>query len=447
MKVVVIGLGQVGRHILRTLEADKHDVIAVDSDPASVAWVEEHHDVMTYCGYGAAQQTLESAQCASADLVVAVTDTDEVNLIAALAAREMGAKRTIARVQSRIWGQGDSGVYPGMLGVDVVINPQVLLAHEIAKIARSHGALEVINLANERIELVQVGLQDQSRMLHKPLSTLSLPPSTLVAAIVRDREFIVPGGSDVLLPGDRIYLIGLPETIEAAEDLFTRSRRARRVAIIGGGVIGETLSRQLLRDSAEVLVFERKGDRARELSESLEGLTVVHGDGTDLQLLQEQDVQSFDLFVAVTHEDEVNLMACLIAKRAGAKRTLCLVQRPDYMDIYRHLGIDIVLSPRLVASDHILRYVRTEELTSLTLLEDGRAEVFELLAPPGCRAVGTPVKRLPIPRGALLAAILHRDKVIIPRGDDMIRGGDTVIVLTTQEARDGIARLFKQRTL
>ena len=447
MYVVVIGLGQVGRHVVRTLEWDKHDVVAIDDNADAVAHIEEHHDVESLLGYGASHQILKAAHCERADLVVAVTDNDEVNLIAALAAREMGAKRSIARVQSRVWGHGDSGVYYGMLGVDAVINPRVLLAQEIAKITRSHGALEVIDLANERIELVQVGLHENSRMLHKPLANLTLPPNTLVAAVVRDGELFVPGGADVLLPGDRIYLIGLPENVEAAEDLFTSRREARRVAIVGGGLVGEVLARQLIRDGTDVLIIEANAERAQELGEALNGVTVIHGDGTDLERLREEEIDRFDLFVSVSDEDEVNLMASLIAKRAGAPRTLCLAHRPDYMDIYRQLGIDIVLSPRLVASDHILRYVHHTELKSLTLLEDGKAEVLELSAHPGSRVVGIPVRRMNMPRGSLLAAILHRDSVVIPRGDDMIRAGDTVIVLTTQAARPAVHRLFQQRAL
>lgn len=450
MYVVIVGMGQVGRHVVRTLEWEKHDIVAIDNDPDAIRYIEEHHDVMTLTGYGASNDVLEKANAGRADLFVACTDHDEVNLIAALAAKQMGAKRTIARVQDKQWsGRGEGeGVEYGLLGVDVVFNPRVLLAQELAKIAQSHGALEVIDIANNSLEVVQLELGDQHRMLHKPLAKLTLPKQVLVGAVVRDRQLFVPGGADVLLPGDRVYLLGLPEQMTEAEDLFTRKKEARRVCIVGGGVVGEALARNLARSGGfEVLLIERKGARAHELAAELAGVTVVHGDGTDLELLREENIGGYDLFCAVSYEDEVNLMAGLLAKRAGITRTAALVQRADYVDIYRQLGIDVVLSPRIVASDHILRYCRQTELQSLTLLEEGKAEILEIVAAEESRVTGVPVKRLSIPRGALLAAIIKGDQVIIPRGDDVIDPGDTVVVLTTQAARSAVAKLFRKRTL
>lgn len=447
MYVVVIGLGQVGRHVVKTLERARHDVVAIDNDEEAVRYIEEHHDVMSLRGYGASNDILRRAGADRADLIVACTNNDEVNLIASLAGRRMGAKRAIARVQGGEWADRAEGIQYDMLGVDVVINPLVLVAQEIAKIARSHGALEVVDLANERIELVQVQLNDDCKMLHKALAKLQLPKDILIAAVVRNGDLEVPGGTDVLLPGDRIYMIGKENQMVSAEDLFTSEREARRVAIVGGGVVGEALARLLVEDGAHVLMIEKDRKRALELTASLPGVELVHGDGTDLTQLEEEEIGNYDLFVSVSDEDEVNLMAGLLAKRAGARRTVALVHRPDYGEIYRQLGIDVVLSPRVVASDHILRYSRETELKSLTILEDGKAEVLEFIAVAGSRGVGVPMHRINLPRGALVGAIVHRDKVIIPRGNDVIHEGDTVILLTKASARPAVERLFKQRAL
>ena len=258
MYVVVIGCGEVGRHLLRTLEFDRTDIAAIDIDPAVIAEVEEHHDVMTLVGYGAREDLLLQAGVNRADLVVAVTNNDEVNLIAALAAKRIGAKRVIARVQQEDWAQLHRGVAHGLLGVDVVINPQVLLASEIAKITKSHGASHVIDLANDRIELVEMELGEKGRMLHKPLSKL-LPPQTLIAAIVRDGELFVPGGPDAMQPNDRIYLLGQSGKLEAAEDLFSNQREAHSICIVGGGVVGTALAQQLASDGVDVLIIEKIG--------------------------------------------------------------------------------------------------------------------------------------------------------------------------------------------
>ena len=449
MHVIVIGMGQVGRHVLRTLESEGHDVVVIDHSRAVLDEIEEHHDCQTLEGYGASPKLLRTAGAGRADLVVAVTDHDEANLIAAVAAQSLGAKRVIARVQSDTWAHctDQCGVQYNFLGVDVLLNPRVLLAQEIAKIARSHGALEVIDLAADRVELVKMRLDRGSRMLHKPLAKLSMPDSTLVAAIVRDGEVIVPGGGDVLLPDDQVYLIGLPDHITSAEDLFSTQREARRVTIVGGGVIGRALAGPLVRFGTRVTLVEQDRERAEALGADLEGVTVVHGDGTNLQLLEEEEIGRSDLFVAVSHEDEVNLMACLLAKRTGVARTVALCHRPDYASIYKQLGVDITLSPRVVASEHVLRYSRASDLTSLTLLEDGKAEVLELVAPPGSRVTGVPIRspQLAFPKGAIIAALIRRDRVIIPKGDDQIEEGDTVLVLTTKTSRRAVGDLFRRK--
>jgi trk system potassium uptake protein TrkA len=445
--VVVVGIGQVGRHIVQMLEWERHDVVAVDRNPQVLADIAEHHDVMTLAGYAANDQVLRQAGVERADLVVAVSDNDEVNLITALASKSLGAKRVIARVQGEAWSSARDGVVHGMMGVDVVINPRLLLAQEIAKIARSHGALEVIDLANDRVELVQVELNATCKLLKRPIAKLELPPNTLVAAVVRHGDLSVPGGSDVLLAEDRVYLLGRRENIEQAEDLFTTNREAKSVVIVGGGVIGTALARYLMDDGTRVMLIEKNADRARTVAEQLPRVTVLQGDGTNLSLLREENTKDYDLFVATSDDDETNLMACLLAKREGNRRTICVVHRPDYMDIYRQLGVDIVLSPRLVAGDHILRYTRSTEVKSLTALEGGQAEVLEVVAPAGSRGVGVPLKRLGVPRGALIAAIVTGQNVRIPGGEDIVEADDTVIILTTNRARAAVARLFAKRAL
>jgi len=420
MNIVVIGLGEVGRHLLSVLDKEGHDIVAVDASAKAVQYAEEHYDVASIVGYGASETLLKIAGVARADLVVAVTNHDEMNLIAALAAKQLGAKHVVARVQGTAWSEWTEGIRYGLLGVDVV------------------------DLAQDRVELVQIDL-DESRVLNKPLSAVELPPHTLVSAVVRDGDLFVPGGADVLVKGDRVYLIGRPEGVLAAERLFSKEREARRVCIVGGGVVGKALARDLLQQQATVMMIESDLATAEEVSAEFQGIEVVHGDGTDGALLEEEEVGTYDLFAAVTKQDEINLMAALLAQRAGCKRTATIVQRADYTSIYRQLGIDIVLSPRTVASDQILRFSRGGGLHSLTVLEGGQAEVVELTASPKCRAVNKPLHRMNLPRGSLLAAIVHGDDVIIPRGKDVVHPGDRVILMTTKEARATVERLFRPR--
>jgi trk system potassium uptake protein TrkA len=444
MNIVIIGLGEVGRHLLSVLDKEGHDIVAVDASAKAVQNAEENYDVASMVGYGASETLLKIAGVARADLVAAVTNHDEMNLIAALAAKQLGAKHVVARVQGTAWSEWTEGIRYGLLGVDVVINPRVLVAQELSRIARSYGASDVVDLAQDRVELVQIDLEE-SRVLNKPLSSVELPPHTLVSAVVRDGELFVPGGADVLVKGDRVYLIGRPEGVLAAERLFSKEREARRVCIVGGGVVGKALARELISLGATVMMIESDLAVAEEISAEFQGIEVVHGDGTDGALLEEEEVGTYDLFAAVTRQDEINLMAALLAQRAGCKRTATIVQRADYASIYRQLGVDIVLSPRTVASDQILRFSRGGGLHSLTVLEDGQAEVVELTASPKCRAVNKPLHRMNLPRGSLLAAIVHGDDVIIPHGKDVVHPGDRVILMTTKEARPTVERLFRPR--
>jgi trk system potassium uptake protein TrkA len=442
MHIVVIGLGEVGRHLLGVLDGERHDLVAIDSNVEATIYAEDHFDCATLVGYGASHETLTAAEVHRSDLVVAVTDHDEVNLIAALAAQRLGAKHVIARAQGAEWARWDEGIRYGLLGVDVVINPRVLVAQELARIAQSHGASEVIDIAQDRIELALVHLTEQNPHTHTPLTNVTMPRGSLVAGVVRHGDLFVPRGQDVLLPGDRVYLIGRPDAVLDAEDMFSTRRAARRVCIVGGGAIGGALARILLATKTDVLVIEKDRDIAEQLSADLPEATVVHGDGTDIELLEEEEIEAYDLVAAVTGQDEVNLMSALLARKLDIPRTACVVERADYVEIYRQLGIDIALSPRVVASDRILRYARPIQVKSLTSIEGGQAEVLELRPPPDARAVGIPLKELKVPPGVLVASIVTKDDVIVPRGDDVIAAGDTVVVLTTAAARAEMEAIF-----
>lgn len=446
MHVVVVGLGLVGQNLIRTLEAGQHDVVAIDVDADATDWVEEHCDVGVVRGYGASLKVLKRAGAERADLVVAVTDVDEVNLVAALASKQLGAKRAIARVQGEDWADlgNAEGVALGLLGVDVVFNPRVLVARELAKIARSHGALEVIDLADHRIEVAKLELSPSSLLAGRQLARLDLPRDVRIAAIVREGQLFVPIGSDELAGGDQLYLVGLPEAVHRVQERFTERPAAKRVCIVGGGVAGSAFARGLAGTGIEVMIIEQDEDVAEDLATQLPGVTVVRGDGTDMAMLEEQRVFEYDLFAALTQQDEVNLLAGLVARRVGVNRIATLVHRPEYNDIYHQLGVDIVLSPRTVAAEHILRYCRFDSLRSLQVIEGGSAEIMEIAVPQDARVIGTELARIGLPKGAMICAILRASgQVVIPGGSDVVEAGDGVVLLTASDAYRAAVRLFR----
>ena len=445
MYIVVVGLGQVGLAVVRALESQGHDVVAIDRDPNAIAHAEDHFDVATLEGYGASARILKEAGCPRADLIVAVTDQDETNLVAALTARHLGTRLSVARVQGADWVDigGHDGVAMGLLGVDSVFNPRVLAARELARIARSHGALDVLEVAEGRVELTQVEMAAGARAASRPLVDLRLPPGIRVAAVVRAGQLMVPGGADVLKPGDRVFLVGLPRVLRETLPRFAKVQQTGRVAILGGGVVGSTLARALAGTGVAVTIIERNAATAEALALQLPDTTIIIGDGTDIELLQEHDIGSSDILFGATADEQVNLMGALVARGVGVSRTGIIVSRPEYQSLYQQLGIDIVVSPRQLATDVILRHARGDEVRSLSALAGGQAELVELSAPAGARAVGRPLMELDLPRGVQICALLKRDRIVVPGGRDVIEPGDGVILVTTASARRAATRLFR----
>ena len=449
MNVVVIGLGEVGGYITEILASERHDVLAVDISKDRIAQISERLDVATLHGYGANPRTLQLARVDKADLVVCATDSDEVNLIAALASKQMGATRTVARIQSGEYedvgpGEDEEGLQFGMFGIDMVVNSHILVADEMFDIARSHGAVDVHMFADEEVELAEVQLPDDSAVLGIPLKELSLPEQTRVGAVIRDEKLFVPRGVDVLQAGDRVYLFGRTGHLEAVEDLFVHGSTAKRVVIFGGNVIGEHLSRQLAKVGVDVTIIEPDRDKAEQLSLSLPRVNLVHGDGTDFEKLAEENVGRADLYCAVTDDDENNMMSALLAKRLGTPRVCSVVYRHAYIEIYRQLGLDMAVSPRQVAADHILKYARPPQIESLVHLGDGEAEVIEVVAALSSPITAGPLSMLNIPSGVSIGAVSGVNGVKIANGDTVVEAGDTVVVLALESQHKVAAKLFKR---
>jgi len=449
MKVVVIGMGEVGAYITEVLAKDRHDVLAVDLDSTRIEQISERMDVATLKGYGANPRTLRLAGVDQADLVVCATDSDEVNLIAALASKRLGATRTVARIQSgeyedKFSEEDDEGLHYGMFGIDMVVNSHILVAEEMFDIARSHGALDVHMFANNKIELAEVELPDDSAVLGIPLKDLTLPEQTRVGAVIRNDRLFVPRGDDTLEAEDRVYLFGLTGRMDAVEDLFVHGESAQQVIIFGGNVIGTHLSRQLAKVGVDVTIIEPDRSQAERLSLELSRVNIVHGDGTDYEKLTEEAVGRADLYFAVTDDDENNMMSALLAKRLGTPRVCSVVYRHAYIEIYRQLGLDMAISPRQVAVDNILRYSRPAQIETVVHLGDGDAEVLEVIAALDSPITAGPLHKINVPKGVSIGAVLGLNGVQIANGNTVIEAGDTVVVLALESKRKAVSKLFKR---
>lgn len=441
MKIVVIGLGDLGRHLLSALDEEGHELVAIDRDPANTAAAEDEFDVRAISGYGAGLWTLEAAGAEEADLVIAVSDDDEVNLIAALAAKEFGAKRAIARVQGREWAQWTEGIRQDFLGVDLVINPPALVARELARIARAHGATQSIVFARGELELVQLKLDGLTR--ETPLSELPLLPSIQTVGILRGDRIQSAGAHSTLLEGDRLYLFGARRDIERSEAKLGLEHPAKRVILLGGDLIGVKLARLLRRKSVEVLIVEKDRTRAEELAAELIGVDVLHGDATSSALYESEDLDRFDLFISTSRSDEVNLVACLLAKRAGVPRAASMVQRAEYAPIYRELGVDIVVAQTLIAADEILRSTRGSETVRIESLDDEQSEIIEYQVRLGAPIVGMSLSEVRFPKGVLALALLRGAAYHLASEAPRIRPGDRLLIFSPHGAKDALSRLFR----
>ncbi len=446
MNIVIVGAGEVGTSVARHLVREGHDVTVVDRNPARAAKIGEMIDVMTFAGSGSSMRVLREVGVAKADLVIAVSNNDEVNLLSAIIAKQLGVRTAVARTSDPDHVGSSVGFATDVLGVDLVICPEILTAAELTQVVRSRGAVAIERFAQNRVEMIQLAVSEGTAPTKRALKDLRLPRGALIAALLRDDELVIPSGDDVLRAHDEAFVIGRTDVIKKIESIFGKKRlqKNRHIVLVGAGKLARSLIRSLSDEKARITVIDEDPEACSRLAEEVD-VNVVQGDATDSELLMEEGIENADLFAALTREDEVNLLSSLLAKQHKARRTLALVQKTEYASIYRKLGVDATICPWLLVANQILRYVRPSELVSVSLLEGGKGEVLEFRAQTRSRIVGSPLKELGFPRGAIIGAVMRQDEVFIPSGDDSIEPEDLVVVFALPSVRDQVTRLFGER--
>ncbi len=447
MNIVVIGLGEVGKHIASVLSKEDHNVTVIDSNPDVVAAVKDRLDVRSVVGQAGSIKVMNEADIKNTDLLISVTNLDEVNILTSLIAKNMGTKKAIARVDSGEYLPDNRGSYQGLFGIDLVISPEILSAIEISKLVGTMGAIFIADFANGQVEMMQVIQKKKAGVTGVPLKDLDTPDDLLIAAIIRGQELIIPSGNTILEENDKIFVMGKSGVIEKEAEFFSDRQKteARKVAVLGGGEIGYAVAKLLEGMKISVILIEWRKDRCEMLSEKLSKTLIINGDGTDIELLKQEKIGEVDVFVTASKRDEVNLMSGLLAKELGSKKIIAIVHRPDYLSVYKHLGLDATISPRRFAANQILKYVRSGEVVSVSDIELDKGEILEFAAPEGSKVVGKALKNLRFPKEAIIGAIAGKRGVIIPTGNDEIMAGDKVIVFTTPEVRPKVENLFRSK--
>ncbi len=430
MRIIVIGAGKVGSQIAETLSKEEFDVVVIDQDEQVITRISESLDVLTMCSNGLVGQPLKQLGVNADDLVIAVTDSDEGNMLACLSAKSLGAGKTIARIRNPEYAN-DLAVSQEQLSIDYIINPERSTAYEISRMLTFSPAGMVEDFAKGKVQMVAVHIDETAHLSDMPMKDFnSNMGNILVAAIIRKGEFIIPKGMDVIIPGDTIYIIGQKtEILRFCKNIGKTPKRVDDVMILGGGRIAYYLAENLHLLGVSVKIIEQDMARCKELSEKLPNALIIKGDGTDVELLKSENIEKMDAFIGLTGMDEENILICLLAKQMGVKKVVSKVSRMNYVSLVETIGIDAAITPSMITAGEILRFIRGGRVMSLFLLLGGEAEVMELDVHPQCVAASKHIKDLNFPKDAIIATIIRKGKVIIPHGNDVIKGNDRVIVL------------------
>ncbi|OQY27521.1 MAG: Trk system potassium transport protein TrkA [Candidatus Cloacimonetes bacterium 4572_55] len=450
MNTIIIGAGVVGFYITQLLSMEKHNVTVIDIDQEALRRIEETYDVQTLQGHGASTVILVEADIDEADLVVAVTSNDEINILACLIGKQLGAKRTIVRLENPAYHDvSDRFLYRDLLGIDLVINPKNLAAMEIYQRIRMPGAVAVESFAGGRVTMKQLHVTPSFKHIGQELKDYRLPIKCVVAAVLREDQVIIPSGIDVLQADDMVFVVGEKDKMKKIETFFGKSvPDIRNVTIVGGGDIGITVAKNFeAATNISVKLFDEDHKRCEELSRELNRTLVIYGSGTDLTLLKEERVFNTDAFIAVSGEDETNLLAGLLAKELGVPKSIVLVDRPDYMPVYERLGIDSAISPRILTAKYVLKYVHPGNVSAVSFIKEDKAEILEILVGKNSQMDGITLKDAPkaeFPRGAVIGAVVKSGKVVIPFGDTVMNEGDTVIIFALPQVVRQVEDAFKK---
>ncbi len=436
MKIVIVGDGKVGATLAEQLSGEDHDITVIDRRAEALRQTSELLDVMVVEGNGATLEVQLEAGVDSADLVIAVTSTDELNLLACLIAKKAGARHTIARVRSPEYSR-DLGFIKEELGLSLAVNPELATATEIARLLRFPSAIQVDTFSKGRVELLQIRipkalvglkLKDMSRFRAK----------VLICAVERGDAVHIPDGRFQLKEGDRIsFVASAADSAAFLQQIGFVSSPIRQVMLVGGGRIGFYLASQLLSRGMAVTIVESDRTRCEELSDQLPQATIIHGDGTNQQLLLEEGLAHMDAFAALTGIDEENILMGLYAASRSKAKIITKINRTTFQDVIGKLDLGSVFYPRYIAAEQIVRYVRAMQnsygsnVETLYQIVGSRVEALEFRVSHNARLCGIPLEKLQLRKNLLVASINRKGQILIPRGSDTIEPGDTVVVVTT----------------
>jgi len=445
MKIIIIGAGEVGFNIAQRLSEENHDVVVIDKDQNKINHLQTVIDVQAIVGSGTSPSLLQEAGIKESDIIVAATDSDEANLIACFYAQHLTDYITkIARVRNPDYMEQSDVFKSDALNIDLLINPQSEMVGSMLRLMEVPEASEVLDFVNGRVKLIGVTVKEDSPLVGRKLASFQdVEEVLLIGIIIRGEEVIIPSGQDVIQPNDLLYCVTRKEEISTVFRLLNvREAGLGRVVIIGGGTTGLALATSLDKTNINAKIIEKDSQRCLELAEKLEKVVVLNGDGTDRDFLLEENIADVDLMVVITGDEESNVLISLLGKALGAKKTVTRIGKLSYIPLVSAIGIDTVVSPRLSAIRAILQYIRKGKVICVAPLKIEAAEVIEFEALETSDIVNTPLSEVKFPKEAIVGAIVRDEEIIIPRGHNMIKPHDHLIIFALKGAIPKLEKLF-----
>ena len=434
MRILICGGGQSAALIAARLIREGNEVTLVELDANRCAQLEETLDAKVVQGSAASISTLRKAGLKEADMLIAVTNWDEINILACLVAKvEASVKVKVARVRTHEFERWKHVADQAGIGIDLIIHPETEVTDRIMRVVNKPGVSDIVDFAGGAVKLFGMNVERDSWFAGKTLEELDAagpPRNSLVAMIFRGQQVIIPHGAQVLMPGDHVYVCVTEENLEDVLQFMGLEERKKlqRVLIVGGKQVGILVAGELEKQGVQVKLIERDSARAGMIAGLLDKTVVIQGDGTDQGTLEEENVEGVDAFLALTNHDEDNIIASLLARRLGAKKVVALINRLNYLPMAQRLGINTSVSVRVATVDQVMQFVRKGSVLSVTTFRQEEAEAIELIASESSRYVGKKLRDIKMPRGAIVGAIARPDgEVLIPRGDAAIEPGDRVI--------------------
>lgn len=444
MRVVIIGAGKVGFSLAQMMTSEGHDVIVVEQDSQRGAIINDKLDVQVVGGNGASPKLQKMIKMQTTDLVIAVTDSDEVNVLACMFAKQSGVPKTVARVRNVEYASDSDFMNNSHLGVDVFINPEQVTAEAISHYIKIPEAKNINYFDNKQLVMVELLVGPDNPMIGVQLKDTDKRLPYLVTAIIRQNSFIIPNGFEAIQEGDYIFLMSTSaHLLEVERILGFHREKVENVMILGGGRLGYYLASLLEKTDVHVKIVEKDMKRCEYLSAMLNKTVVLSGDASDTDILQEEGISQVDTLVTSTEDDKLNVLVCLLGSQLGAKKTIAQIRRSDYLPLIESVGIDVSVSPRILTCEAILKYVRKGNIESLTLIESGDAEVIDFIVTERHRRlIGKQIKDINFPKGSIISSIDRKERIFIPNGSDEILAGDRITIFAMKQSVRKVEKLI-----